>query len=127
MHILIQSKLSIVQTQAADDMLAVFYELLPELYGATSCPLNSHLLIHLADYVKLWGPLWTHSAFGFESMNGHMNSMIHSKHRIADPLVFSTDVSYTLSTIVEQLIHYEVKKLSSFSVQVQIKGKTCLS
>ena len=45
--------------------------------------------------------------FGFESMNGHMNSMIHSKHRIADQLVFSTDVSYTLSTIVEQLIRYE--------------------
>ena len=80
----------------------------------TSCPLNSHLLIHLADYIKLWGPLWTHSAFGFESMNGHMNSMIHSKHRIADQLVFSTDVSYTLSTIVEQLIHYESEETLKF-------------
>ena len=56
MHILLQSNVSTVQIQAADNMLAVFYELLPELYGETSCPLNSHLLVHLADYVRLWGP-----------------------------------------------------------------------
>ena len=68
MHILLQSNLSTVQIQATDDMLTVFYELLP---GVTSCPLNSHLPVHLADYVRLWGPLSTHSAFGFESMNGH--------------------------------------------------------
>ena len=67
-HILLQSNLSTLQIQAADDMLAVFYELLPELCGVT-CPLNSHLMIQLADYVKLWGLLWTHSAFGFESMD----------------------------------------------------------
>ena len=114
MHILLQSNLSTVQIQAADDMLAVFYELLPELYGVTSCPLNSHLLIHLANYVKLWGPLWTHSAFGFESMNGHINSMIHSKYRIADQLVFSIDVSNTLSTIVDQLIHHESEQTLNF-------------
>ena len=114
MHILLQSNLTTVQIQAADDMLTVFYELLPELYGATSCPLNTHLLVHLADYVRLWGPLWTHSAFGFESMNGHINSMIHSKHRIADQLVFSIDVSNTLSTIVDKLVFQESERTLDF-------------
>ena len=114
MHILLQSQLSTVQIQAADDMLVAFYELLPELYGDTSCPLNSHLLIHLTKYVRLWGPLWTHSAFGFESMNGHISSMIHSKHRIADQLVFSIDVSNTLSTIADQLLHKESEQTLSF-------------
>ena len=95
-------------------MLTAFYELPPELYGATSCPLNSHLLVHLADYVRLWGPLWTHSAFGFESINGHINSMIHSKHRIADQLVFCIDVSNTLNTIVDKLVFQESEQTLDF-------------
>ena len=114
MHILLQSQLTTVQIQAADDMLAAFYDLLPELYGDTSCPLNAHLLVHLTKYVRLWGPLWTHSAFGFESMNGHVSSMIHSKYRIADQLVFSIDVSNTLSAIADQLLYHESEETLAF-------------
>ena len=101
-------------------MLVAFYELLPELCGDTSCPLNSHLLIHLTKYVRLWGPLWTHLAFGFESMNGYISSMIHSKHRIADQLVFSVDVSNTLSTISDQLLH-KASEQTLFSQPKHIK------
>ena len=67
-------------------------------------------------YVRLWGPLWTHSA--------HTNSMIHSKHGIADQLVFSVDVSNTLSTIVDKLVFQESEHLT-FSIQIQQEGKTC--
>ena len=114
MHILLQSHLSEVQIQAAESMLSSFYVLLPELYGDTSCPLNSHLLTHLTKYVRLWGPLWSHSAFGFESMNGHITSMIHSKHRIADQFVFSIDVSNTLNAITDGLVDRESNETLSF-------------
>ena len=70
MHILLQSRLKEVQIQAAEKMLNDFYNMLPGLYGDTSCTLNFHSLIH----VRLWGPLWTHSLFGFESYNGHLTS-----------------------------------------------------
>lgn len=103
MHILLQVKLTEVQIQAAEEMLLAFYELLPELYGNTSCTLNAHLLIHLTKYVRLWGPLWTHSAFGFESLNGKITGMIHSKHKIADQLCYSIEVSNTLALLTEKL------------------------
>ncbi len=64
-------------------MLTDFYVMLPELYGINGCTLNAHSLTHLAHYVRLWGPLWTQSLFGFESMNGHMVSMLHSKRKLA--------------------------------------------
>lgn len=96
MHILLQEGLKEVQIQAAEDMLQAFYVLLPELYGNVCCTLNSHLLIHLTKYVRLWGPLWTHSAFGFESLNGHITSMITSKYKIAEQLLYSIEVSNTL-------------------------------
>lgn len=67
MHILLGDSISANQIDAAELMLMDFYKLLPELYGESSCTANGHLLSHLTKYVRLWGPLWTHSAFGYES------------------------------------------------------------
>lgn len=103
MHILLQDKLQEVQIQVAEEMLAVYYELLKELYGEVNCTLNSHLLIHLSKYVRLWGPLWTHSAFGFESFNGFLTSMVHSKFKLGDQLLFSINVSDTLTVMKGKL------------------------
>ncbi len=58
-----------MQIVAAEELLKDFYSMLPSLYGTNSCTLNAHSLIHLGMFVRLWGPLWTHSLFGFESFN----------------------------------------------------------
>lgn len=67
MHILLGDSITHAQVDAAERMLLDFHALLPELYGEASCTANAHLLTHLTKYVRLWGPLWTHSAFGFET------------------------------------------------------------
>ena len=67
-----------------------------------------------SDYARLWGPLWTHSAFGFESMNGHLTSMLHSTYRVADQLLFSIDVHNTLSILCEKLERVESEQTLSF-------------
>ena len=114
MHILLQSNVSTVRIQAADDMLAVFYESLPELYyGKTSCLLNSHLLVHLAYYVRLWDRFGRTQLLGLKA-EWIISLMIHSKHRIADQLVFSIDVSNTLSTIVDKLVFHESEQTLEF-------------
>ena len=47
----------------------------------------------------LWGPLWTHSAFGFESKNGHLKSTFHAKTSVTDQLVFGAAVAQTLNLV----------------------------
>lgn len=89
-------------------MIKDFLILLPELYGQSSCTANAHALSHLPKFVRLWGPLWTHSAFGFESKNGHLKNLIHAKSSILDQLVFSIDVAQTT-----QLLHHELEKNES--------------
>ena len=111
LHILLQDSLSTVQIDAAEQMLCDFVTLLPELYGERSCTANAHLLIHLPKYVRLWGPLWTHSAFGFESKNGHLKYLFHSRVNIIDQLVFNLDVQQTL-----QLLHPLLLKRESIEV-----------
>ena len=85
---------------AAETMLCDFLQLYPELYGERSCTANAHSLTHLAKYVRLWGLLWTHSAFGFESRNGHLKHLFHARSNIVDQLVFNVDLQLTL-----QLLH----------------------
>ena len=45
--------------------------------GISNCSVNIHSLLHLAFYVKLFGPLWTHSAFAFE---GQMQNFLRHSH-----------------------------------------------
>ena len=86
-HILLQDSLSNAQIGAAEAMMDDFVQLLPELYGERSCTANAYSLTHLTKYVRLWGPLWTHSAFGFESKNGRLKHLFHSHSSIVDQLV----------------------------------------
>lgn len=62
MHMMLGESISASQIHSAEQMLIDFCDLMPELYGMASCTANAHLLSHLAKYVRLWGPLWTHSA-----------------------------------------------------------------
>ena len=108
LHVLLKESNCNSQIDAAEAMLSDFVTLLPELYGEMSCTANSHMLTHLPKYVRLWGPLWTHSAFGFESKNGHLKHLYHSRADIVDQLVFNIDVQQTL-----QLLHPELQQKAS--------------
>ena len=91
--------------------------MLPGLYGERSCTANSHLLSHLSKYVRLWGPLWTHSAFGFESYNGQLKYLFHSRAKIVDQLAFNLDVQQTL-----QLLHLSLLQNESVEVLEFLNG-----
>ena len=108
MHILLQDYITLAQVDAAESMLGDFCKLLPELYGDESCTSNAHLLLHLPKYVHLWGPLWTHSAFGFENKNGHLKRFFHGRGNIVPQLMFNMDVAYTL-----QLVHHNLAQIES--------------
>ena len=95
MHLLLQQDLNRNEIDAAEVMLKDFCSLLPELYGEVNCTINVHLLLHLTHYVRLWGPLWTHSAFGFENKNGIKN-LSHSKYQVFNQIIFNVKVEQTL-------------------------------
>ena len=81
MHMLLSNELSLEKVEAAGQTIIDFCSFLPELYDDNICTHNMHLLTHLTKYVKLWGPLWTHSTFGCENKNGHLKRLFHGKIR----------------------------------------------
>ena len=103
MHLLLQQDLNRNEIDAAEVMLKDFCSLLPELYGEVNCTINAHLLLHLTHYVRLWGPLWTHSAIGFENKNGIVKNLSHSKYQVLNQIIFNVEVEQTL-----QLVHHKL-------------------
>ena len=79
MHILLQESIDSSLLDAAEIMLKDFIVLLPELYGEPNCTANAHMLLHLPIYTRLWGSLWTQSAFGYESKNGDLKRNITAR------------------------------------------------
>lgn len=107
MHLLLSDEVSLVQIEAAGQMINDFCSFLPELYDDNICTHNAHLLTHLTRYVKLWVPLWTHSAFGSENKNGHLKRLFHGRNQIHQQLLFSVDVCITLQLLRPALSEHD--------------------
>lgn len=88
-------------------MLNDFYNLMPE----RSYTHNIHLLTHLCKYVRLWGPLWTHSLFAYENKNGQVKRLFHGKDMIFKQLLFNVDVNLTLQFIKLHLSDNEASQV----------------
>lgn len=113
-HILLKESIATSELLAAETMITDFLALLPDLYGENSCTANSHALSHIPMFVQLWGPLWTHSVFSFESKNGHLKKLIHSKTNVLEQLIFSVDVQQTMDLVQEDLDQSESEQTLAF-------------
>ena len=60
--------------------------------------MNVHLLSHLTDCVRDWGPLWSYSCFTFESANNSLKKLFHGTKNM------SKQVSYVMVVIQIDLL-----------------------
>ena len=104
MHILLKDEISSNELQAVEIMVKDFLNLFPILYGQINCTHNVHLISHLTRYVKLWGPLWTHSSFCFENKNGLIKSLFHGTNDIGQQILFNVSAQCTVNSL-----SYDVK------------------
>ena len=123
-HLLLKVDITDAQISSASS----FCGLLPELYREDSSTANAHFLTHLPRYVRLWGPLCTHSAFGFKSMNGHLRNNIHSQTQVHKQLVFSVEVNQALQCLHAHLAENEEEKhLNMYpTVTIHHHAKPCV-
>lgn len=62
--------------------------------GEHNAPMNVHLLIHICDCVKMWGPLWCYSCFTFETMNGHLKKLFHGTRDMTKQVILAQKLYY---------------------------------
>ena len=60
--------------------------------------INVHSLLHLVEDVQNFGPLWCHSCFIFENMNGVLKALFHGSQRVNKQVhfCFVHDIPYSL-------------------------------
>ena len=63
--------------------------------GERYCTANVHMLLHLPDSVRNLGPLWAHSAFPFEGMNGWLSELYHGT-RVPQKQVYTLVYMYVV-------------------------------
>lgn len=78
-NILLQDKVSQTEVDLGDKALKHFVKKVPILYGGEFCTFNVHQLLHIADAVRDWGPLWGFSCFRFENNIGEILSLVRGK------------------------------------------------
>lgn len=77
-HLLLGDCITEADLNRAEELLDTFYKDFSGLYGAGSCGLNVHNIgAHLVFYVRLWGPLYSWSCFGFEDWNAALLQSVH--------------------------------------------------
>ena len=77
-HLLLGDNITEGDLVRAETLLNIFYKDFSSLYGEGSCGLNVHKVgVHLAFYVRLWGPLFAWSCFGFEDWNAALLQAVH--------------------------------------------------
>lgn len=103
LYILLQSKITMDELNHADILLHEFVVGTEELYSQFAMTFNVHLLLHLSKSVLDWGPLFAHSAFGFESGNCQLLKSVHAAkgvhHQICRSINLNTSYNLLLKLI----------------------------
>jgi hypothetical protein len=76
MDILHKDVVSDLEVKRAETLLKEFVQKFESIYGKNQMTVNVHLLLHLCNNVKMFGPLHNYSLFVFESFNGVINKYI---------------------------------------------------
>lgn len=110
MFILSADKISHLMIDVAEDLLRRFVREFSELYGIRYLSIDVHLLLHMSYAVRQTGPLWAHTCYEYEDMNGEMLNLIHGTRCIGSQVVNGHSYSIKMVKYVEKIRNENVKK-----------------
>ena len=123
MHILLSDNIKISELDNVHQMLLSFYQAAGELYSPNIFTVNMHSLVHTVPLVKLWGPLWGYSMFGFENLNGYLGTTFHGTRIIVYQMTFQIQLAQTLPDKLRALADYESPETKAYIESVLDKKR----
>ena len=71
----------------AHTLLVLFSQPFSQLYGPDKVTYNVHVLVHLAEDVKVHGNLYMFSAFPFENVLGRLKKMVRNPNSVLQQVI----------------------------------------
>lgn len=120
-HILLKKSITRDEINYAHTLLSKFVYYTEHYYLKVAMTYNVHQLLHLAQSVADWGPLWAHSGYCFENGNGQIVRKVHGAkdvvHQICrsiamgqNELILKKHVALKASSNISNFISYLDKK-----------------
>jgi hypothetical protein len=109
------STIEINQLPLIHQLLIEWVQVTEEIYGKSHILINIHQLLHLTDDIKSWGPLWTHNAFCYESMNGVFSKLFHGTQLVPTAAIKSLISIQKLNFTNEYLTNYSQPVIDFFN------------
>lgn len=111
----------------AEQLLDSFYKSFSDLYGEGSCGLNIHNLgAHLVFYVRLWGPLFSWSCFGFEDWNAAILQSVHGTGDVTRQVLYHVNAHLQLKKAFERMSSCSEKDYISRMIRLSRQWKISL-
>lgn len=85
-------------------MIAQFCSQIEELYGKRFMTFNVHSLGHICNKVEDLGPLWAHSCFFYEDLNGDLRNLFHGSHNVELQIALAISTQIKVCDLSKQLI-----------------------
>ncbi|XP_048111205.1 uncharacterized protein LOC125302185 isoform X1 [Alosa alosa] len=132
LFLLLQDEISSDDIGKAETLLLEFTYRFQMLYGESEMTFNVHLLSHLGKSVRLWGPLWAHSAFPFESANGSLLKLVSGTKAVAQQiankyLAYSSIPSFALKYSIKDQVSEFCAKMNNFpTVKKAVRCDDCV-
>lgn len=104
----------------AEDLIKRFVREFQELYGLRYSSINIHSLLHLPNCVKEQGPLWAHTCYEYEDMNGRMLNLVHGTKYIGSQVAHGHQHLLRMVKDVEQI---ENENLRNFCLNKKQQSK----
>ena len=103
-HILLKDALSENDLNTAEILLRSFVRDVGTLYGEICYTYNLHCLLHVCLLVRRWGPVWSTSAFIFESYNGFIGNTVHGTKHLGKELINNIKISQSVA-VLENIVN----------------------
>lgn len=114
LYILLQTEITVEEINRADTLLHEFFGAVESLYSQSTMTFNVHILLHLAESVLNWGPLYTHSAYAFESGNGKLLKTINASKGVYQQVCRHINLQYSYNILLKQITPNASDKVKNF-------------
>lgn len=125
-RILLQDEVTHYEIDRAELLLLEFVTKTEKYYGHFEMTYNMHQLLHLAESVRRWGPLWSHTAYPFESSLGNLKSVLKATKGVAHQIVRNIEINRAVKHIlnnheISDTIYQCVESIQDFEALKAVK------
>lgn len=116
--------ITLVNLDRSEMLLKKYVNLFQQYFGIRNMTSNIHLLTHLVQVVRNWGPIWVHEAFVFEAWNKKIMDFITSPHaRTYQVATRFLMYKFIITSLYDDAVSPETRKFIAKLLKISVENK----